>query len=74
MTFDEWWEKNEKQYLEDSLHMSEYHMAKMVWDAANKKRCVCEKPIAAEYIGNGDAFKCRVCGYVVSGFEISQRT
>lgn len=36
MTFDEWWEKNEKQYTNDSLHMSEYHMASVVWEAAFK--------------------------------------
>lgn len=34
MTFDQWWEANEKQYSSDALHMSEYHMAHMVWKAA----------------------------------------
>ena len=32
--FDEWWDKNVGWYLSDSLHMSEYHMASMVWEAA----------------------------------------
>lgn len=34
MTFDEWWEKNEAQYSSDACHMSEYHMAFTVWNAA----------------------------------------
>ncbi len=34
MTFDEWWDKNETQYSSDSCHMSEYHMASVVWNAA----------------------------------------
>jgi hypothetical protein len=32
--FDEWWDKNEKQFLADSCHMSEYHMASVCWNAA----------------------------------------
>lgn len=34
MTFDEWWDENQAQYSNDSLHMSEYHMASVVWAAA----------------------------------------
>lgn len=37
MTFDEWWDINEKQYSADSCHMSEYHMAHFVWKAAFKE-------------------------------------
>lgn len=36
MTFDEWWNLNEKQFTADSCHMSEYHMASVVWEAAFK--------------------------------------
>ena len=32
--FDEWWDANAEGYLADSLHMSEYHMASVVWLAA----------------------------------------
>ena len=32
--FDEWWDGNEAQYTADSCHMSDYHMAKTVWEAA----------------------------------------
>lgn len=35
-TFDEWWDENEKQFTSDSCHMSEYRMAKVVWDAATE--------------------------------------
>ena len=34
MTFDEWWQENEKWYSSDALHMSEYHMASVIWGAA----------------------------------------
>lgn len=34
MTFDEWWDAHEVQYINDSLHMSDYHMAFFVWSAA----------------------------------------
>lgn len=34
LTFDEWWNKNESQFTADSCHMSEYHMASVVWNAA----------------------------------------
>lgn len=34
MTFEQWWEANEKQYSADACHMSEYHMASVVWAAA----------------------------------------
>jgi hypothetical protein len=34
--FDEWWELNEEQFMNDSLHMSTYHMASIVWQAAIK--------------------------------------
>lgn len=37
MTFDEWWEENEEQFFHDSLHMSEYHMASVIWEAAQKE-------------------------------------
>lgn len=33
-TFDVWWKDNEQRYSDDALHMSEYHMASVVWDAA----------------------------------------
>lgn len=36
MTFDEWGDANEKEYSSDSLHMSEYHMARVVWEAASE--------------------------------------
>lgn len=36
MTFDQWWGNNEKQYSADACHMSEYHMASVVWEAAKK--------------------------------------
>lgn len=32
--FDEWWDANEKQFIADAYHMSEYHMAGVVWRAA----------------------------------------
>lgn len=35
-SFDEWWEENEKQYSADARHMSERHMASLVWAAAKK--------------------------------------
>jgi hypothetical protein len=34
MTFNEWWNANGAKYSADALHMSEYHMAYVVWDAA----------------------------------------
>jgi hypothetical protein len=34
MTFNEWWQENGHQYSSDALHMSEKHMASVVWDAA----------------------------------------
>ncbi len=37
-TFDQWWDTNEKQFAADSCHMSEYHMASVVWDAARASR------------------------------------
>ena len=37
MTFDEWWNKNEQQYSGDACHMSEYHMAFTVWNAATSE-------------------------------------
>ncbi len=37
-TFDEWWDENEKQFTSDSLHMSEYHMASVVWEAAQENQ------------------------------------
>ena len=36
MNFPEWWDAHEKEYMSDSLHMSEYHMASVVWEAAQK--------------------------------------
>lgn len=35
--FDTWWNENKEQYTSDSLHMSEYHMAFTVWQAAAAK-------------------------------------
>jgi hypothetical protein len=32
--FEGWWDKNEEAYLADSCHMSEFHMASIVWQAA----------------------------------------
>ena len=32
--FDKWWKKHAEQYMADALHMSEYHMASVVWAAA----------------------------------------
>jgi hypothetical protein len=34
--FDLWWNENEKQFISDSLHMSDYHIASIVWNAAIK--------------------------------------
>jgi hypothetical protein len=36
MIFEQWWDKNEKEYMSDNLHMSEYHQASVVWEAAQK--------------------------------------
>lgn len=36
--FDEWWNKNEAQFTADSCHMSQYHMASVVWAAAVKSQ------------------------------------
>lgn len=36
--FEEWWDKNEKQYTNDSCHMSEFHMANVVWKAATEAK------------------------------------
>lgn len=33
-TFDEWWNAHGAQYSADACHMSEYHMAHVVWEAA----------------------------------------
>lgn len=38
MTFEEWWNVNGRRYSEDACHMSEYHMAKVLWDAALQAR------------------------------------
>lgn len=35
--FEAWWDKNQEQYCKDSLHMSEFHMASVVWKAAYEK-------------------------------------
>lgn len=32
--FDAWWAENKEKYAADSLHMSQYHMASIVWEAA----------------------------------------
>ena len=32
--FEEWWDENEKQFMADACHMSEFHMASVVWEAA----------------------------------------
>lgn len=37
-SFEEWWKANEKQYSADACHMSEYHMASVVWEAASAQR------------------------------------
>jgi hypothetical protein len=37
MSFDQWWNENESTYSASALHMSEYHMARLVWDAAQGK-------------------------------------
>lgn len=34
MPFDVWWKDNAQRYIDDSLHMSDCHMASVVWDAA----------------------------------------
>jgi hypothetical protein len=34
MTFDEWWNTEGQRHSDDALHMSEYHMASVVWEAA----------------------------------------
>ena len=36
--FEAWWDKNEKQFIADSCHMSEFHMAGVVWEAAVQSR------------------------------------
>lgn len=37
-TFTAWWDANEKQFTSDSCHMSEYHMASVVWEAAQSAK------------------------------------
>jgi hypothetical protein len=32
--FEKWWAENGVKYSADALHMSEYHMAHFVWEAA----------------------------------------
>jgi hypothetical protein len=45
-TFDKWWEDNEKEFTSNALHMSEYHMASVVWEAAiATEREECDKTI-----------------------------
>ena len=42
MTFEDWWSKNESRYTNDALHMSEFHMASVVWEASQmeeRKTC-----------------------------------
>ena len=44
---EKWWDANEKQFMADSCHMSEFHMAGVVWKAAielEREACakVCE--------------------------------
>lgn len=34
---EKWWDENEKQFMSDACHMSEFHMASVVWDAATLK-------------------------------------
>lgn len=48
-SFDEWWAKNEEQYMADALHMSAYHMASMVWGAAKS----CQTEEYAEFVKDG---------------------
>ena len=35
--FDKWWDTHSDDYLSDSAHMSAYHMAHIVWNAAKEK-------------------------------------
>lgn len=48
MTFDEWWEKNKEQYSADACHMSEYHMASLVWAEAKKDAFMTEAEFEKE--------------------------
>lgn len=42
--FSEWWDENEKQFMSDACHMSEFHMASVVWEAAiQHEREACAK-------------------------------
>ena len=36
MTFDQWWDENYYSYISDECHMSSYHMAQVVWEAATQ--------------------------------------
>lgn len=48
--FDAWWDENEEKFLSDSNHMSQYHMASVVWEAAEKAtRLTCCNPESIEY-------------------------
>lgn len=42
--FSKWWDENEKQFMSDACHMSEFHMASVVWEAAiQHEREACAK-------------------------------
>ncbi len=53
--FDVWWKENEARYMADAMHMSLYHMAATVWDAARMNYASDPAPVVdhAEFIKDG---------------------
>lgn len=68
MKFNEWWDENEKEYLSDALHMSEYHMASVIWEAAQKalrgSSCLHNDTVSIPRDADGNLFKCNACGAI----------
>ncbi len=61
MTFEEWWDANEKQFTADSCHMSEYHMASVVWDASKRiERAACVKICESDSAFYGDYYASKI--------------
>ncbi len=55
MTFDEWWDANEKQFTADSCHMSGYHMASVAWRAGQSaEREACAEICDETFVEPGD--------------------
>lgn len=72
MTFEQWWEQNEKQYSADACHMSEFHMASVVWAAAvlaERERCAKIADAEAANKPWNDSATCEICEEIAAAIR-----